>query len=368
MINILYVFVNLHIGGAEEHLRTVVNNLDANLFRPVICCIREKGEIGDEIERSGFKVISLGRFSKSWDFRIVKDLFDIIRKEKIDLIHTHLYHANMYGRVAALMSKIPAVITEHNVYRKYKFKRRAINWILSKKTAKIIAVSEMVRKYVISRDHLEPSKVQLVHNGIDMKQVVSGLSKSAARKRIGIPTDRFLIGSVARLTEQKGHIYLIKAANSIKDDIPGLKILIAGSGPLESQIKHMVSNEKLEKFFLFLGARRDIPEILRALDVFVMPSLWEGFPMALLEAMSCSLPVVTTPVGGIPEVITNGVNGLIITPQDDISLTNAIFELYNNDGLRRMLGEKAQETVSEKFSALTMVRKLESVYLSSVCR
>lgn len=366
MINILYLFVTLPIGGAEEHLLTVLKNLDLTKYNPIVCCIREKGLIGEEIENRGIAIISLNRKSKSWDFRIVMDILRIIRTKNIHLIHTHLYHANMYGRIAALISKIPAVVTEHNVYPKYKLKRRILNWFLAKKTKKIIAVSEMVKKDITVRDWIKPLKVEVIYNGIDIDRFPSAISKEEARQKLGVPTDCFLIGTIGRLTDQKGQIYLINALSIIKGIIPEIKLLLAGSGPLESELKNIVFTKGLNEYVEFLGARRDIPDILKAMDIFVFPSLWEGLPMVLLEAMASSLPVVATSVGGITEIVRNGINGVIVPPRNESVLVQIIIELSKDKAKRKLLGESGRKTVEDKFTASLMVKNLESVYESSL--
>ncbi len=364
MINILYLFVTLPIGGAEEHLLTVLKNTDLRRYNPAICCIREKGAIGEEIEEAGFHLITLKRRSKKWDFRIVEDIVKIIRERNIHLIHTHLYHANMYGRIAALITKSPVVSTEHNAHTKCKPSRRIINRLLAKKTNRMIAVSHVVKDHIVSRDKIEPSKIEVVYNGIDITQFPSSLTKADAREKIGISTNCFLIGTVGRISEEKGHIYLINAVSRVRDIVPDLRLIIVGSGPLELHLRKAVADQELGRTVIFTGFRRDVPDILKAMDVFAFPSLREGFPVALLEAMASRLPVVVPPVGGVTEIIQDGINGLLVQPRDEIGLAKSIIDLYQNQILREELGDKARETVVEKFSALTMVKNLDSVYRS----
>ncbi len=362
MTNILYIFVTLPIGGAEEHLLTVLKNIDKSRYAPIVCCIREKGVIGEEIENLGVAVISLGRKSKFFDLRVVRDLLKIIRGENIQLIHAHLYHANMYARIAAFFSKIPVVITEHNIYSRYKFKRRIINRLLAKKTEVIIAVSETVKTYIAKRDWLRSSLIEVVYNGIDISKFSTPLSKAEARKKIGISTDCTLLGTVGRLVKQKGHIYLINAMNRIKDVVPDIKLLIVGSGSLESYLRETVSAQHLNEYVVFLGSRRDIPDILKALDIFVLPSLWEGLPIAILEAMGASLPVIATRVGSIAEIISDGADGIVVPPCDEDALAGAILDLSSNRQKAELLSDRAKKTVFEKFNSVGMTRKIEAIY------
>lgn len=354
--------MTLPIGGAEQLLLTILKNIDKTRYEPTVCCINSKGPIGLEIEKLGFEVIELGRKSKSWDIRIVLDLMALIRRKNIDILHTHLYHANMYGRVAASRCNVPVIITEHNVYTKYKLKRRLVNYLLAKKTDRIIAVSRMVMEYVIRRDWIERSKVELIYNGIDIPNQPSETTREQARKELGLSEEHFVIGTVSRLEEQKGHNYLIDAVKKLKDSIPNLKVLIVGSGTLELHLKKRVEDEGLKDYIDFLGPRRNIPDLLRSFDVFVFPSLWEGLPVALLEALACSLPAIVTPVGGVGEIIEDGINGIFVPPRDSDSLEKAVLALYNDRELRGRLGNEGQRTVFERFNAALMVKKLESLY------
>lgn len=366
MINILYLFVTLPIGGAEEHLLTVLKNLDLTQYNPTVCCIREKGVIGEEIENRGIAIISLNRKSKSWDFRIIMDILRIIQTKNIHLIHTHLYHANMYGRIAALISKIPAVVTEHNVYPMYKFKRRIINWLLAKKTNKIIAVSNMVKDYIVSRDWIAPSGVEVVYNGIDIAAFDSSIGKKEARERLGLDKDTPLIGIVARLSRQKGHVYLFRAMAMIREEVPDARLIVVGSGPLEQSLKEEVSMLGIDSAVSFLGARRDVPVILKAMDLFVLPSMWEGFPVALLEAMASGLPVVAASVGGVGEVVKDGETGFLVQPKDEESLGRRIISLLEDEEKSLEFGANGKRLVEGKFSSVSMVKHLEYIYNSVI--
>ena len=362
MINLLYVFSNLSIGGAEQHLLTILRNIDPSLYKPIVCCIREKGRIGEEIEELGFSLVCLERKSKSIDLRILLDLLHLIDTRNIHIVHTHLYQACMYGRIAALIRGLPSVVTEHTAHKKYKLNRRIISRLLARKTHKVIAVSQTVKEYVIERDGIESSRIEVMHNGIDVPRYSSRLTKAEAREILRIPADGFLVGTVGRVEEQKGQMYLINAVRIVKESIPSLRALVVGSGSCEDSLKKTVSNLGLDRHVFFMGPRRDVPEILRALDVFALPSLREGLPLALLEAMASSLPVIVTPVGGIPEIVTNELNGLIVPPRDERSLAESIIALFHDNELRKKLGQTAMTTIQEKFSAQNMVSHLEHVY------
>ncbi len=366
-MNILYVVTTLPVGGAEEHLRTVVKNLDRGAFRPTVCCIGKKGAIGEEIESLGVEVIVLDKMRhKRWDSSITKEIVGIIRERDIDIVHTHLYHANMYGRAAASKAGVPVVVTEHNVYLKYKLKRKLINRFLARNTARIIAVSGAVREYVIGRDSLDPDKVEVVYNGIELDRFDSSLTKNEARSETGLPENIPIIGSVARLTEQKGHIYLIRAMKGILQKIPEAKLVLAGDGPLAKELKDEADSLGITQSILFLGARRDVPMLLQAFDLYVLPSVWEGLGIAVIEAMASALPVVVSNTGGLTELVSDGDNGRLVEPKDVEGLSSAIVEILGDAEMKRLYGSRSHALANEKFSVEAMVSTLTKIYTDVV--
>ncbi|MBI5740615.1 MAG: glycosyltransferase [Nitrospirae bacterium] len=365
MINILYLFVTLPVGGAEEHLLTILRNLNPEEYRPTVLCIRDKGEIGREIEGMGIDVISLNRDSKAADVRIIKDILKVMRKQNISLVHTHLYHANMYGRTAAFLAEVPVVSTEHNAYPKYKFKRRIVNWLLAKRTGKIVAVSDAVKNHIVARDWITPTKVEVIHNAVDISRFDS-VTRETSRQKLCIAPESLVIGTVGRLIEQKGHIYLIEALHAVREAVPQIKLVLAGSGTLETSLKNEVSAKGLDEHVMFLGQRRDIPDILKAMDIFVLPSLWEGLPMVLLEAMASGLPIVATSVSGVTEIVRDEINGIIVPARNKTALAGAIIGLSADSVKRKAFGRSGRKMVEDRFSSVRMAARLDSVYKSLI--
>jgi glycosyltransferase involved in cell wall biosynthesis len=180
---------------------------------------------------------------------------------------------------------------------------------------------------------------------------------------LGLAGADLVIGVVGRLEEQKGHAYLLAALPALRRAIPNLVVLLVGEGRLEEDLRRQVRELKLESMVRFLGTRRDLTEIYRALDLFVQPSLWEGLPLALLKAMGAGLPVVATRVSGSREAIVDGVNGSLVAPGDPEALARAILELHRHPEIRRRLGDAAHGTVAERYSLEAMLHRLEELYL-----
>ncbi len=362
---VLYVFAALPVGGAEQVLVTELNGLRRELFSPLVCVISEKGPVGEIIEQMGIPLIPLHRMKKNqFDYGIIREIKDLIRQEKIVLVHTHLYDGGKYGRIAARMAKVPAIVhTVHNVYVKRRTKYHLINWILSFFTDRIIAVSESVKDSVVHYDRINRSKIQVIYNGIDLTRFDSPLSRKEIRAGLGIETEEFAIGVIARLEEQKGHRYLLEALSQIPESLASLKILIVGDGQLRSVLEAETKKRGLSSKVFFLGTRKPITPILKALDLFLLPSLWEGFSMAILEAMAAGVPVIATRVGGAGEVITSGRDGLLIPPGDARILAEAIQDALQHRDKYEEMARNGRERVRQYFSQGQHVMALQTLYL-----
>jgi len=360
---LLYLIVDLPVGGAEIQLLNLVRHLDRDRYSPVVLCIGKNGPIGEEIAKEGVPVTELGLLRKGGgDRRIVTLLREFLRREKISLVHSHLYHANYFGRLAAFRERIPAVCTIHNTYAHPKIHRRLINRWLARKTARIIAVSGPVREDIIRYDGVDPSKVVVIPNGVDPGRFDIPLTRVEARERLGIPAEHFLIGTVGRLEEQKGLRYLIDAVRMLRERGKNAFLLVAGSGREEVRLREQATRGGIEDAVFFLGARRDVPDLYRAMDVFALSSLWEGGPITLLEAMASGLPVVATPVGFVPEVVRDGVNGFLVPARDPAMLGEALWRVREDPVRAAEIGREGRETVRDRYTHRHLAEKVMAVY------
>jgi glycosyltransferase involved in cell wall biosynthesis len=344
-VNILHVISRLPVGGVEKLILGVIRNYDRRRFRPCVCSLSDRGEIGAEIEKAGVEVICLGRLGHRFSPAMVMEIRDIIREKDISVVRTDQYHANLYGRLGAYLAGAPCVVaTVHNVYtRDKKLHRRLINRALSRATDRVVAVSEAVKRDVVRYDSVPEEKVSVIYNGIETG-LYPGLGRSTARAGLGIDPGAPVAGVVGRLVAQKGHRYLIKAVSEVKERLPGLVLLIVGDGPLKAELQGYAASLGLTgPDVIFTGARMDVPELLSAMDVFVFPSLWEGLGNALIEAMAARLPIIASDIAPVREVMPSAGIGALVPPGDHKAIAAKLELILKDRALASSLGRNAME-------------------------
>lgn len=368
-VKVMYLCESLRVGGAEQLILTTVKNLDRDKFFPIVCSIREKGRIGREIEDLGITVVSLGIEPNFFNFKLLYKLLKIIKANKPQILHCHLFYANYFGRLAAIITRVTVVIiTEHGTYSNFKkFYHHWIDFILSLFTSRIIAVSKAVREYLCKQSLISFRKVNVIYNAVDIDRFdkVYELNKNLMRKRLGSYDSDLLIGCVSTIVPWKGQAILLKAFAKIVEIIPSAKLYIIGRSnhEFEEQLDNFIQDNGLLENVHFLGERRDIPEILKALDIFVFPSLTEGLGISLLEAMYMGIPPIASNIEGITEVIEHGKDGLLFNTGNSRILSDSILRLINDREKALKIGLNAREKIKENFSPSHYIDKLQLLYM-----
>jgi glycosyltransferase involved in cell wall biosynthesis len=322
-----------------------------------------------KIQDAGIPVFRLNVKHKH-DPRHFFGLRKIIRNEHIDLLHIHAWNpaSGRYGFLAALSQKLQHLVTEHDPFALPPFK----NWLkkkLMKNIQAVIAVSEENRNLLISLyPHLE-QKIHAIHNGIDTTWFESQLLSFSRSDREEYKKDIFetdestpIIIAVAELHPRKGLVYLLDAARILAEKKKKFKIIIVGDGHQRKELENFIENVKLEPYVELLGKRSDIPYLLKASDVFVLPSMHEAFGLVLLEAMMAELPVIATSRGGVPEIITHGESGILIEPRNSQAIANAIENLIDDPEMAKKISKAGQKRAREKFDLKRMVEETEDLY------
>lgn len=337
---ILFLHVCLGRGGAEKLRYMLLKNIDRDKYDIKICCIGHKGEIGEQIEKLGYSVDALGLRHTFKDILTTLKIAGYLRKEKPDILQTSLFDANFHGRVASLGLGIPCIITEehsdHYQYKGIKYLPYIVSdFLLSARAKYIVSCSETLRRDIIKKEKLPRHKVVTIRNCIDPSMYVVKEERTAIRNRFSIGDETVFI-TTASLSNRKGHSYLIDALSEIKKKGKSFKCFFAGDGPLRNALYKRCQERGLFDNVIFLGSVENIADYLKASDVFILPSIFEGLPIALIEAMYMGLPCVVTDVGANRELITHEQNGIIVQSGSKQELENAILScLENKDKLSK---------------------------------
>jgi glycosyltransferase involved in cell wall biosynthesis len=364
---VLHLITRLPIGGAERMLLGVLRNLDATRFDSIVCCIQDRGELADEVESLGIPVRALGLMQRGgFDQRVIPALRHLIREQKVELLHSHLYHANLYGRLAAWRAGIPIIASVHNTYTRRKWHRHMINGLLARFTFRITAGSADVERDIVRYDRVAPEKVARLANCIDLDRVMTSLSPTAAKQRLGFEPVDLVIATVGRMEEQKGHAFLLDAFASLLQtpELEGmpLRLVVVGDGRLKSAMEQRAADLGIATACRFPGSIKDLADVYRAIDVFVMPSLWEGLSLAMLEAMAAGLPMVATDVGGVRDVLGDNMRGMLVPAADVGALAQAVRGLLLDKEKRGAMADSGSRHVRENFSVSALSRQLAELY------
>jgi glycosyltransferase involved in cell wall biosynthesis len=362
-IKVLQLIASLPVGGAEDLVAAMVTELDPQRFQVQAATIGPPGAVGEELTRAGHPVVSLGLDLKRTSFwRLIGRLRALLKEVQPDILHTHLYHPNLYGRLASVGLGIPGVVASvHNSYTRVKLHRCLWNFFLSGITDKVLVSSPRVWQDVHTWDRVPAGKLEVFPYGINLSYLDEAADSAEVRAELGV--NGFVLGLVGRLEEQKGQRFLLAAVPKLSREIPNLTVLLVGEGREREALRRLAEELEVSSQVRFLGTRRDLPRLFRAMDLFVQPSLWEGLPLTLLMAMGARLPVVGTRVSGVTEIIEDGTNGRLVAPGDSEALTGAILELYRQPELRSRMTAAGRETVEKKYSQEAMLRRLEGIYL-----
>ncbi|MEW6770825.1 MAG: glycosyltransferase family 4 protein [Bacillota bacterium] len=367
-------FTVLHVirpaaGGMRCHLLNLLRYTDRNLFEPGVA--GPPGEMLAAAAEVGAKVFPIplqGELDLLRDARAVFQLSRVLRRERVNILHAHSAKAGLVGRLAALYARTPVVFfTVHNsiFYAEWPAYKRGFfalaEKMLARRTHRIITVSEALRRELIAREGLEPDQVVTVYNGVNPGEFQVAESREALRRRLGLPAEGPVVGTVTRLAPQKGLRYLIEAAALFPPEERPVFVVV-GDGPLRAELQELAEKSGVSSRFVFTGVRRDVPQVLGALDLLVLPSVTEGLGLILLEAMAASLPVVATAVGGVPEVVLDGETGVLVPPRDPAALAGAIAGLLRAPERARRLGAAGRERVARLFTVERMVGQVSGLY------
>ena len=359
----------LGTGGAERLAIQTTTRLDPERFDRTLCASRRfttavsqehVARALAELEGAGVRVLELQRSSAKqvWAWR---PLYQFLRRERIDVLHAHKFGSNLWGTLIGRMARVPVVVAHEHTwsFEGQPLRRFADREVIARGTSAFIAVSREDRRRMIEIEGIDPEDVMFLPNGIPAPPPPTGAD---VRAELGIPADAPVIGTVSVLRPQKALDVLLRASRKLVDEFPALRVLIAGAGDRFYALEELTKELGLEDNVMFLGVRTDVPDVLAALDIAVSTSDFEGSPLSTMEYMEAARPIVATRVGGVPDLIDDGVHGRLVERQDPDGFAAAVAELLRDPARAAEMGRRAQERRRAEFDIDVMVKRLEDLY------
>lgn len=370
MPTICHVLHSLGVGGGEVLAARMARRL-SDRYRFVFACLDEVGTLGEQLRGDGFAVHVLGRRS-GVDWRCARRFATLVREEAIDLAHAHQYAPFFYSAAARILGgRWSIVFTEHGrTFPDYRRKKRVLaNRFLLRRRDRAIGVGQAVGDALIRNEGLPAARVGVIYNGIDLSRYVESTSdgRESLLHEWGFDQDDFIILQVARLDPLKDHATAIRAIERLAGERLAtherrVRLVLVGEGPERTSIEAEIARRGLGDVIKLLGMRQDVPRLLRAADLLILTSVSEGIPLTLIEGMAAGLPVVATDVGGVAEVVVEGVTGLLAPAGDDAALATAVARLAGDGEMRRRMGELGRGRAFERFAEDQMTAAYAACY------
>jgi glycosyltransferase involved in cell wall biosynthesis len=365
---ILRLITWLPSGGIERKIIAVLPRLNRDLFEPHLCCLRRRGPLAEELEAAGVPV-HLVRFSSRWDPYALWRLNRFVRRIGADLVHSHMYRSNVPATAMKWLNPSLMVVGQyHNIDTWESRAQLAMDRWLARRRDINIAVSHAVERNVVERLGIPDYLVRTIHNCVDLDEFhpIAAVERHAIRESLGLPAYAKMVVMVARLVPQKNQKLVLHSVAEIAASEPRVHFVFVGDGPDRQYLEELEMELMVGGNVTFLGSRTDVPQLLAAADIAILPSIREGFSNAILEAMASGLPVVASNVGGNREVIDSGISGYLVDAPDgqvnQAQFIRYVKRLVTDDSLRARMSAAALHQVRQ-FSLDVMVREVEQLYL-----
>jgi glycosyltransferase involved in cell wall biosynthesis len=355
---VLHVIHGMDMGGAERIVVSLALGLRERSYTVSVCSFKD-GPMAGHLRSANLPFFNLQKRSGFDPFVVVK-LVRLLKRERIQILHTHSFSANFWGRVAGLIARVPVLVTtEHTLASARTGVQRVLDRGLSPFTTRIVAVCNAVRDSLVRYEGIPLEKIQTIYNGIERPtpQPPAGL-----QQELGLEPCHRVVVIVGRIAEPKGHLYLLEAVAAVRAEFPQLRVLMVGDGPMRAEVEARAERLGIREHIILAGRRVDIANVLAVSHIAVLPSVREGLSLTLLEYMAASLPVVASNVGGNSEAVVDGVSGLIVPSRDPERLAQALRTLLADPELARNLGAAARRRFDELFAVERMVEDTQSLY------
>ena len=363
-MQILHLTSSSDIGGTERMLIHLLSRMDRRQFDASVCSLVGKGALTNKIRELGFSAENL-ELSHPFQFGKIRSLYQLMKSRSFDLIQIYGLRAEVIGRLLAKFARIPVVLSSIRSPDPW---RKWYHVLLDRLTLRwadfFVSNSDAGRLSRIRRGKYPSDRIRVIYNGIPDPPAYSDREKKIFREKCGVPQDAFpIISHVANLRVMKGHREVLHAIPELMRIFPRILVLFAGRDDSKGEIPRLARTLGVEQNVRFLGYLPEPGEILSISDAFILPSYWEGCPTSLLEAMAFGIPCVAANVGGIPEIIKNGENGLLVPPKDASALAQALQSLLMSKEQYLKISQSARKTFQTRFHVTRMVEEYQNLYL-----
>jgi L-malate glycosyltransferase len=352
-------------GGSERQFAQIACSLDRNRYDLLLGCLRREGPFLAKVDAAGiplfeFPINSLYNFHAA---RMFFRLAGFLRKNRIDILHTFDFYTGVFAIPAGRFARVPVVLASRREIAGLRGAGQscAIRFACELATA-VIANSRAAGERLVGLGFTGNKKVQVLPNCIDLEEVTPRSLAEEVRRQLGIAIGAPVAGVLGNLRPEKDLETFLQAARQIQTVLPDARFLVIGDGPERQKLEHRSAELGLARSVLFLGDRKDVPDLLATIDLLILTSITESFPNAILEAMAIGRPVVATRVGGIPEVVQDGQTGILVTPRKAEEVAERVIMLLKNPALRREMGEAARRRVENEYTVEQVMRKLDGIY------
>jgi len=363
-IKVMQVTHDLAIGGLQQVVVHLCRSIDKTKYEVSVLCLRDLGPLSEEIEPLKIRVRLLPQNDGKTDYVSFLKVAQIIKQERPHILHTHNTQPLVDGTLGAILSgRRPKIIhTDHA--REFPDKKRYMfaEWLVSHFVYKMVGVSDKTTENLHRYEKIPWKKLTTIPNGIDQSRFEHPVDRSLKKKELGIPEGSPLIGVISRIEKVKGISYLLQAMPSILKVFPTLKLLIVGDGSERENLQIKSGQLGIQENVVFTGVRNDVHQLLQILDIYVLPSISEGLPMGLLEAMAAECPIIASNVGGIPGVVGSEISALLVNPGQPQELASAVILLLKDEQKRNIMASRLKEIFESRYSAAKMTKKYIKLY------
>ena len=360
-IKIVHLVTSLEVGGAQHNMLLGLPRLDPEKYEHILVSIMDRMQMESQFRQLGIQVHSLG-LSKKTDLAVALRLRSLLKTLQPDILHTYLIHGNVLGRIVGRLVGGPVIIGSELTIGQ----AGAIGSLATKLTNPLtnaVEVNSETGAKAVEKDlGVRKDKIEVIPPGLDLDSFTGTENRSKVRQEIGVSDNDHLVLFVGRLRPVKGPEYGIRAFAKALGETPNLHMALAGEGELREHLEALVGELGIQSNTTFLGARKDLPDVLSAADSILMPSLTEGFPRVANEAMAASKPVIATRVGGVSEAIIHDETGLLVESKNIVEMADAIVRLSSDTGLQQRLGTTARKHAEEHYSVASYVARLDELY------